>query len=108
MKHPFHARKILLCILFLLPSCGDNPKLVAVREQQKAEIAQLSGELALIEEKIRHMPQDVSDELETTRKKAEQQKAEIAQLESEIAQLEARKLSLQEEFQAYRVKYQIK
>jgi peptidoglycan hydrolase CwlO-like protein len=108
MKQPLYSREILLCLIFILPSCGDDPKLVAVREQQRAEISQLSGELALIEEKIRHLPQDLSGDLEATLKKAEQQKAEIAQLESEIAQLEARKLSLQEEFQSYRVKYRTK
>jgi restriction endonuclease S subunit len=108
MKQLYHSKEITLCIIFLLTSCGEDPKLVAVRERQKAEIARLKGELALIEEKLRHMPQNLSADLETERKKSEQQKAEIAVLESEIAQLEARKLSLQEEYQAYRKKYQIK
>ena len=108
MRQLFHPPAFLLCGICLLTSCGDDPKLVAVREQQKAEISRLRGELALIEEKLRNMPQDLSSELEAARTKAGQQKTEITQLESEIAQLEAKKVSLEEEFKSYRQKYQLK
>jgi peptidoglycan hydrolase CwlO-like protein len=102
--------KHLMLMLFALScgSCGDDPKLVAKREQQRAEITRLQGELALIEEKLRSMPPDVTAELKNARKEADAQTAEIARLETDIAELEARKRSLQDEFAAYRLKYRLK
>lgn len=82
--------------------------LVAKREKQKAEISRLNGELALIEEKLKNMPPDVSEELDAARKKTEEQSAEISILEKEISGLDARKRALQSEFDSYRAKYQLK
>jgi peptidoglycan hydrolase CwlO-like protein len=92
----------------VLVACGDDPQLVAKREQQKAEIAKLKGELALIEEKLKNLPPDISDELKTTRELAEKQQSEVAGLEKEVAALEERKRTLQSEFDSYKVKYQLK
>lgn len=108
MRHPSLHRLIPACLALCCVSCGDDPKLVEKREQQKTEIANLSGELALIEEKLKNMPPDLSSELEKARKQADKQTAEIARMETEISELEARKRSLQNEFDTYRAKYQVK
>ena len=99
-----------LTVLFALSfvSCGDDPKLVAKRDQQKAEIAKLKGELALIEEKLKNLPPDVSEQLAEARQLSAKQTGEMAALESELAGLEARKRSLQSEFETYKNKYQLK
>lgn len=103
----YHLPIILLVALFSV-SCGDDPQLVAKREKQKAEITQLKGELALAEEKLKHLPPDISAQLADARKNSAQQAVEVERLETEIAKLEARKQSLQSEFETYQQKYQIK
>jgi chromosome segregation ATPase len=108
MKPPPRSCLIPLFIAFACASCGDDPKLVAKREKQSAEIARLKGEIALIEEKLRNVPPDVSEHVEAAKKQEEQQTAEIANLEAEVTSLESRKRSLQTEFDSYRAKYQIK
>lgn len=92
----------------VLPSCHDDPKLVEKREQQKTEIARLRGDLALIEEKLKSLPPDVSDQLPEAKATAEKQAAEVTALEAEVATLEARKRGVQAEYDAYRIKYQLK
>jgi peptidoglycan hydrolase CwlO-like protein len=92
----------------VLVSCGDDPELVAKREKQKAEINRLNGELALVQEKLKNLPPDVSADLEKAKKQSEEQTAEIAGLEKEIAELQGRKRALQTEFDEYRAKYQTK
>lgn len=82
--------------------------MVAKSERQKAEISRLKGDLAIIEEKLKNMPPDVSGELEAARKKAEEQTVEINGLEAEIKELQSRKRALQGEFDSYRAKYQLK
>ena len=89
-------------------SCTEDRQLVAKREKQKAEIIQLKGELALIEEKLKSLPPDVSKELTEAKKQFAKQSAEVEGLESEIAGLEAAKRSLETEFEAYQRKYQTK
>lgn len=96
----------MLSLMFV--SCGDDPVMVAKREQQKAEISKLKGELALIEEKLKNLPPDVSTELEEARELAAKQQSEVATLEKDVAALEERKRVLQGEFDAYKVKYQLK
>jgi uncharacterized protein involved in exopolysaccharide biosynthesis len=108
MKRPPLFRLIPLFIAFSCVSCGDDPQMVAKREKQKAEIARLKGEIVLIEEKLKNVPPDVSEELKAAKKQEEEQAAEIAKLESEVSALEARKRSLQSEFDSYRAKYQVK
>ena len=95
-------------LIFACTSCGDDPALVAKREKQKTEIAHLNGELALIQEKLKNMRPDVSEELEEAKELGDQKAAEIAQLEGELGDLMERKRALQTEFDAYRAKYQIK
>jgi hypothetical protein len=99
-----------LAVIFALScaSCGDDPKLVAKRDEQKAEIARLKGELALIDEKLKSLPPDVTTELAVAKELSAKQSSEVAVLEAEVAGLEARKRSLQGEFDAYKLKYQVK
>ena len=81
---------------------------MAKREKQRAELSRLNGELALIEEKLKNMPPDVSEELEKVRKTEKEQTARISALETEINSLQERKRELQGEFDSYRAKYQLK
>lgn len=108
MNHPFRLNCIVVVVSLACWSCGDPPELVAKRERQKAEISRLQGELEIMEEKLKNMPPDVSEELEKAREKADGQTAEINLLEAEIKELQARKRTLQGEFDSYRAKYQIK
>jgi transposase len=103
-------RPCYLAVLVTLfcASCTDDPKLVEKREQQKAEISRLKGELALIDEQIKSQPPDVSAELAETKQLAEKQSAEVAALETEVAALDAKKRALQKEFEAYQAKYRVK
>jgi hypothetical protein len=82
--------------------------MVEKREKQKAEITRLKGELALIEEKLKNQPPDVSADLAEAKKHFEKQTAEVVGLKGEVVGLDARKRSLQAEFDAYQSKYQAK
>lgn len=106
----FLCRPFALAVLAALfcASCSDDPKLVEKREKQKAEISRLRGELALVEEKLKSLPPDVSADLAEAKKLSEKQTAEVATLEMEVAALEAKKRSLQGEFEAYQAKYSVK
>ena len=97
---------ILLALLSV--SCSDDPKLVEKREKQKVELARLRGEISLLDEKIRNLPPDVTDQLVAARQTAAKQAAEVASLEAEVTALEAKKRSLESEFEAYQAKYQVK
>ncbi len=99
---------IVVSVSLLFSSCGDDPKLVEKREKQKIELTRLKGELALVEEKLKDIPPDVSTELAEAKKLSEKKSAEVADLEREIAVLEMRKLSLEGEFEAYQAKYKVK
>ncbi len=94
--------------LLTFVSCGEDPKLIDKREKQKIEITQLKGDVALIDEKLKNLPPDVSSELAAIKQVSEKQSADVAKLEAEVASLDARKRTLQSEFDAYRVKYQMK
>jgi archaellum component FlaC len=94
-----------LSLLFV--SCGDDPKLVEQREKQKAEIARLKGELALIDEKIKNSPPDVSTELIEVKKTHQERTSRISELENEVTSLEEKKSKLLAEFEAYKLKYKI-
>jgi peptidoglycan hydrolase CwlO-like protein len=108
MKYTTRMLLSPLLISVLLTSCGDDPAMVEKREKQKTEISRLKGELNLIEEKLKNIPGDVSEELTKARKDAEQQAEEIAKLEAEITALDTRKRTLQSDFDSYRAKYQAK
>lgn len=97
-----------LLLALIGTSCSEDPKMVEKREKQKAEIIQMKGELSFIEEKLKNMPPDVSEELAEAKRVSDAQAAEVAKLESEVAALESKKMALQGEYDAYRAKYQVK
>jgi outer membrane murein-binding lipoprotein Lpp len=100
------AAALLACLV--VASCGDKPELVAKREQQNAEIHKLDGELAILQDKLDHMPADRSDELKKLKEDSSANKAAIANLESEISDLEAQRKALQDKFDEYRHKYVVR
>jgi hypothetical protein len=108
MRLKRHVLLIPAVLAISLTACRENPVLVEKREKQKVEITRLNGELSLLEEKLKNMPPDVSDDLAKAKIQTEEQAAEVARLETEITALEARKRALQREFDAYRAKYQLK
>lgn len=99
-----------LAVLFALScvSCGEDPKLVAKRDEQKAEIAKLKGELALIDEKLKSLPSDVTAQMADAKELSAKQTSEVAVLEKEMTGIEARKRALNNEFAAYKLKYPVK
>lgn len=105
MKAPVSPIAMVLVAALACASCGEDPKLVEKREKQKAEIATLKGDLALIEAKLKNLPPDVSADLAAAKKEATDRAGEVKELESEVAALEDRKRSLQADYDAYRAKY---
>ncbi len=99
---------VLAAIVAVSCTSCEDPKLVAKRDQQKAEITRLKGEVALIEEKLKSLPPDVSTELADAKKLSAKQNAEVESLQTEIAGLETKKAELEKEFQSYQIKYQVK
>ncbi len=108
MKLILYPASLAILLSLSVTSCGDDPKLVEKREKQKAEIARLKGDLALVDEKLKNLPPDVSSELAEAKQLSAKQSAEVTALEAEVTALEARKRSLQDEFTAYQAKYQVK
>ncbi len=105
-RFSLHAMTVI--VMMVSVSCGDDPELVAKHEEQKAEITRLKGEIALIDEKLKNLPPDVSSQLAEAKSTAEKQGTEVAALESQVAELDARKRTLEKEFDTYRVKYPVK
>jgi septal ring factor EnvC (AmiA/AmiB activator) len=100
------AAASLLCLS--LSSCGDDPELVRKREEQKAEIRRLDGELKVLQEKISQIPQDKTSELSKLKQNSEIQKDEIEGLEGDIASLQAKKAEIEKAHEAYKRKYVIR
>lgn len=90
-----------------LVSCGEDPELLKKSRDQQLEITQLRGELALLEEKLRNLPPDKSEELALAKEQAKSQEAEIQSIEAEISKLETRRKELDDEFESYRRKYPV-
>ena len=101
------AACLAIVATFFCVCCGDDVELIEKKNSQAAEITRLQGEIALIEEKLRTLPPDLSGELESKRKEIAAQEAEIKQLEAKIREQEERKNALQQEFSAYRAKDKI-
>jgi septal ring factor EnvC (AmiA/AmiB activator) len=98
---------VLLVALGCATSCREDPDLLRKRDAQKAEIAALQSELALVDAKLATMPEDVSGELEKVRLETVANEKEIARLEAELEALAGRKRGLQAEFDSYRAKYPV-
>lgn len=108
MTRIFHHSALILFVTLVSVSCSEDPVMVEKREKQRAEITRLKGELALIEEKLKNLPPDVSGELDTLKKVSVKQLAEVEKLEAEVAELELRKRGIQKEFEDYQIKYKVK
>jgi seryl-tRNA synthetase len=90
-----------------LSACRENPELVRKREEQRAEIKRLEGEIALMDEKLKTIPVTREEDLAKARQELEAQKQETARLEQDISGLESRKRQLEKEFADYKVKYRV-
>lgn len=88
-----------------LASCGDDPELLKKREEQRAEIGRLHGELAVLQEKLGDIPPDRGEELEDLKRSIEVSRTKAEALEDEIARLEKEKDEVESELNAYRRKY---
>jgi chromosome segregation ATPase len=95
----------LLLTSLAVSSCGDDPELVRKREQQKAEILLLDGELKILQEKIAQLPPDRASEIAKMKHDSELQQEEIAKLEQEIASLQKDEAQIEKDHEAYRRKY---
>lgn len=91
----------------VLSSC-DSPELVRKRDQQALEITKLKGELSVVEERLKDIPPDRTEDLSVIEQEAKTQQEEITKLEGEIKDLEAKKESVEKEFQEYKRKYVIR
>jgi chromosome segregation ATPase len=97
-----------LAICVALSSCGDDPELVKKREQQKAEISKLEGELSILTERLESMPKDKAVDIDALKEKAENNRTQIASLESEVEALGKEKTEIEKQHQAYKRKYIVK
>jgi chromosome segregation ATPase len=98
---------ILAGLPMILGSCRENPELVRQREEQRAEIKRLGGEIALLEERLKDIPNVREEDLSKAREEVATQEREIVRLEEDISGLELRKRQLEKEFAAYKVKYRV-
>lgn len=108
MKTLYRPWPLAALLVLAITSCDDDPALIEKREKQRAEVIKLKGEIALIEERIKSMPADVSEELTAAKQVAAENAAEVEKLETEVAALEAKRRSLQDDFDTYRIRYQAK
>ncbi|WP_353565794.1 hypothetical protein [Haloferula sargassicola] len=86
----------------------EDPALIQQREQQRAQIAKLEGELNLLTEKLRNPPEDKREELLRVKAKSELLKKEVGELEASIAGLETQKKDLEDEMSDYQRKYPLR
>ncbi len=87
-----------------LASCED-PRLVQKHSQQEAELTKLRGEFALLEERLKTMPEDQSLKLKEARLKQQNLEAELESLDSEVVSLEEEKKKLEEDYKMYQSRY---
>lgn len=106
--HSFSIPRLPIAILLsvLCVSCED-PALVKKHGEQQAEIAKLRGELALVQERLKNIPQDRSGDLEKATMEAKKLVEEQSRLADDVAKLQAEEKALQEKYEAYRRKYAV-
>ena len=75
MKTPSYQLGAVLAAILLASCGGKDPRLVKKAADQQTEIARLRGELGLLDEQLKNLPQDRSAELAEARKTAEAEKA---------------------------------
>lgn len=97
-----------LLLAFSISSCGDDPELVRKRDEQRAEIRKLEGELSLLREQLKDIPEDRTAELIALKKQVEDERNQIANLEQSIADLESEKRRKEREYAEYQRKYQLR
>lgn len=94
--------------LLLVVSCKEDPELIRQREQQRAEIQKLEGELSLLNEKLKNAPTDKRGDLAEVEAETRKFESEITRLTADVAKLEEQKKQLEEEFADYQRKYPIR
>jgi septal ring factor EnvC (AmiA/AmiB activator) len=108
MNHPIALALIAGFAVLAVPACDkQDPKLVEKRLQQEIEIKELKGELALLNEKIKHLPEDQTAQLKEAEETLDDRNAEVKRLEGEVAKLEAQKKELEDDIAAYKKKYPV-
>jgi len=108
MKTLFLTGKILAASLILSSCGGEDPKLVKRHGEQQVEIARLTGELALLQERLKNLPPDQSKELSKTVAESAKLEVERTRLEGEVVVLESEHKELLEQFEDYKRKYAIR
>jgi len=90
-------------------SCNkEDPELVRKRDEQRTEIKRLEGEISVLDEKLKDVPPDHTQELTEAKAQAQTQATEVARLEKDVAALEDQKRTLEKTFSDYRHKYPVK
>jgi septal ring factor EnvC (AmiA/AmiB activator) len=103
------SKKIILIVTpFFFCACSEDSELVKKHGEQEVELAKLRGELALIEEQIKNMPQDQSAEVKKFKEKQSKLETELNVLDSEVAKLEAEKKKLERDYEEYRRRYVVR
>ncbi|MCH7224548.1 hypothetical protein [Haloferula sp. A504] len=99
---------LLLLGAGLSAGCGDDPALMRKKEEQKAEIRNLEGELVLLRERTDRAPKDRSSELKEVRAEIVREEAEIGRLEVELSNSAIEHRKIEEEFDRYKRDYPIR
>ncbi|MEK7952627.1 hypothetical protein [Luteolibacter soli] len=98
------AAALVLCVA--LNSCGDDPELVRKREEQKAEISKLQGQLSVLKERLDQIPEgDKTAKIEELKQQADDNRAKIASLENEVEALGKEKAQVEKDHEKYKHKY---
>lgn len=92
----------------LLSGCGEDPELVRKREEQRARIKELEGELEVLRERIDNAPPDRSGELAELKAEHAAETEKIAELEREISEFTSRKNQLERELADYKSQHPLR